>query len=206
MNGRKGSRALPLALAAAVLTLFAWLVFTASPSSDTKVEARALAQQTYTESVSNLTNTSAGACTNHTLRKCALAFTTGSASTGYTLTSIEAKFLASGANAQGFSATLHEASGSNPGTQKATLSGNAPSAAGNYTYTCSGNGCGLSKDTTYFIQVAGSGNAAGTGAYKWSVTTDGSEVKTPSNNGWSIANKLKVWLVAIGKLYPQAAI
>ena len=68
----------------------------------------------------------------------AVAFTTGNADTGYTLTSITTKFAANDKNPSGFSATLHDASGDNPGTLKATLSGNAPTAAGNYTYTCSG--------------------------------------------------------------------
>ena len=194
MNDRKGSRALTLALSAVVLTLFAWLIFTAAPSSDTKVEARALAQAPYTHSVSNLTKTTnVTTCSLNSNRKCAIAFTTGSASQGYKLTTIKAKFRAKNGNPSGFAATLRGVSGGNPGSVLANLSGSAPDTAGDHTYTCpSGNsGCNLAEKRTYFIHFEATGSG---GSYYYEGPTDSDEVRSPDNNEWSIANLRKVWV------------
>ena len=135
-------------------------------------------------SVSNLVNTDGGHAVIRNGRKVAIAFTTGNGN-DYRMGSITARFRDADSNAAGFSATLNEASGSNPGTQKASLSGSAPTTADDYTYTCSGAGCALSKNTTYLIQFHGTGS----GNYKIATTTDTSEIKDPSTNGWSIADQ-----------------
>ena len=120
----------------------------------------------------------------------AQAFTTGSNTGGYTLSSIEIRIDGKVGSPTNLVVTLHSASGSNPDTATtlATLSGNSsPSSANVYPYTCSGSGCALAKDTTYFVlmKAVGSPDAS----YYEVDLTPAAETKQPSDNGWSIADK-----------------
>ena len=131
-----------------------------------------------------------------TLQAGAQAFTTGSNAGGYTLTSISGSFSQGIGNPGDIAVKLHAASGTNPGTEQATLNGSNPTATGQYTYTCS-SGCALAADTTYFV-VMNTPNVPATGSnrYLWLITALDSETKTPSTNGWSIADDGRVSNVA----------
>ena len=119
----------------------------------------------------------------------AQAFTTGSNTGGYTLSSIDIRFGTKYGSPTDLVVTLHAASGSNPntGTTLATLSGSTSPSTGSHTYTCSGSGCDLSASTTYFVLLAAP-NSTGTSTYTVDLTS-AAETKQPSNNGWSIADK-----------------
>ena len=120
----------------------------------------------------------------------AQAFTTGSNTGGYTLSSIDIRFGSKIGNPTNLVVTLHAASGSNPNTTTtlATLDGNSsPSSANVYPYTCSGSGCNLSASTTYFVLLKAL-NSSGISYYQVEMT-QAAETTQPSNNGWSIADK-----------------
>ncbi len=125
----------------------------------------------------------------------AQAFTTGSNTGGYTLTSITGSFSETVGNPGDIAVKLYTASGANPGTEitTATLSGSNPAATGNYAYTCSGSGCALAANTTYFM-VASTPNVPSTGnnRYYWMITTLDSETEVPDPNGWTVADDGRV--------------
>ncbi len=125
----------------------------------------------------------------NTQQQGAQAFTTGSNTGGYTLSSIDIRFGTKYGTPTDFVVTLHAASGSNPNTSAtlATLSGAKSPASGAHTYTCSGSGCDLSASTTYFVLLAAPGST-GTSTYSVDLTA-AAETMQPSNNGWSIADK-----------------
>ena len=54
------------------------------------------------------------------------------------------------------------------------------------TYTCSGNSCNLAASTTYHLVFSTEGGSLGW--YGWKSTTSNDQTRTPSNNGWSIAD------------------
>ncbi len=124
-----------------------------------------------------------------TQQQSAQAFTTGSSTGGYTLSSIAIRVDSKVGSPTNLVVTLHAASGSNPntGTTLATLSGPSSPSSGTHTYTCSGSGCNLSAGTTYFVLM----NAASSPAtsYYYVDLTRTAETKQPSDNGWSIADK-----------------
>ena len=126
---------------------------------------------------------------NQTQQQGAQAFTTGSNTGGYTLSSIDIQVNSKVGSPTNLQVTLHAASGSNPNTTTtlATLSGNSSPSDGVYTYTCSGSGCNLSASTTYFVLLKAP-SSPGTSYYQVDLTT-AAETKQPSNNGWSIADK-----------------
>ena len=119
----------------------------------------------------------------------AQAFTTGSNTGGYTLSSIDVRISSKVGNPTNLVVTLHAASGSNPNTTTtlATLSGNSSPSSGTHTYTCSGSGCALSASTTYFVLMKAA-SSPGTSYYSVDLTA-AAETKQPSGNGWSIADK-----------------
>ena len=127
-------------------------------------------------------------------RKCAMPFTTGDRSGGYTLKSITAEFNAK----QEITGTLGNiivaihaedtVNSANPAaTAKVTLDGNNPNTAGLYSYTCSGSDCSLSKETKYFI-VMSTADTDGVKFYQMKLTTSDAEAVHPSGNEWSIEN------------------
>ena len=144
-------------------------------------------------SVSNLSETSDGIgvgvlATNTE----ANGFTTGDHSDGYTLDRVVIKFRASSGDPGTFTAAIHAESSGNPAASATyTLNGSStPTTAGDYAYTCSGT-CNLDKDTTYFLVLSGTGASHSIGFYSWDTTESASETNTPSNAGWSIANRAK---------------
>ena len=165
-----------------------------SDSSCNTLLATAAAFTTGGVSVSNLSETSDGGGLGvHANDLEANAFTTGDHGGGYTLDRVVIKFRDSVNSAPGvFTATIHEVSGGSPAAAATyTLSGDdTPTTAGDYTYTCSGT-CSLDKQTTYFLVLTGTGTSYTTGAYVVDATDSDSETNTPSNVGWSIANRAK---------------
>ena len=137
-------------------------------------------------------------------QRAAQAFTTGSNTGGYTLSSIAIAFRATVGSPTDLEVTLHAASGLNPntGTTLATLSGSNPSTAGSYTYTCS-SGCDLSESTTYFVYIKAPNSA--TGSYYGPTFTSSAETLTPSGNGWSMADKGRLQYVGVGWFESGAA-
>ena len=148
-------------------------------------------------SVSNLSEASDGYGIDITMvNNEATGFTTGEHSSGYTLDRVVIKFRTppnnSAQNAGVLTAAIHAASGGDPAaTATYTLSGSsAPATAGDYTYTCPGT-CSLDKDTTYFLVLSGTSPSKTVGYYRWDTTESASETNTPSDAGWSIADKSK---------------
>ena len=122
---------------------------------------------------------------------CAVAFTTGAQSGGYTLVSITGDFAAKTGSPGNITVAIHAAdsnNSSNPASSATvTLSGSNPDTAGLHTYTCSGASCALSANTTYFVVLSMPGTA-GFNTYNLRATTSGSETAHPATNGWSIAD------------------
>ena len=82
--------------------------------------------------------------------RCAVSFSTGDRSGGYTLKSVTGRFNAKSGDASNIIVKVHAAdtsNSSNPGTEVVTLDGSDPDTAGLHTFTCSGNGCSLSAST-----------------------------------------------------------
>ena len=149
-------------------------------------------------SVSNVKVSHAGGCvvgfSIGSRSKCASSFRTGSATNGYTLHSVTARFNLTVGSPSGFNVALHAASGNNPAStaiSNATLSGDAPASNSVETYTCSGTGCDLSADTTYWIVMLTADTSGSNRAYQWQYVTEEDETKIPSDNGWSIGNDSK---------------
>ena len=121
--------------------------------------------------------------------KGAVAFTTGSETNGYTLSSITASFAGKSGSPDNIAAAIHSDSSGLPGSEVAslTLSGTASPDDVDGVYTCSGSGCSLSKDTTYHLvfSATATGNSSN---YQWNRSALTSETNSPSNAGWSIAN------------------
>ena len=122
---------------------------------------------------------------------CAVAFTTGAQSGGYTLKNVSGNFAAKYGTPSPVSVAIHAAdsnNSSNPASSATvTLSGSDPDTAGLYTYTCSGSGCDLSASTTYFV-VLSTPDTAGLNRYSINATASGAETAHPATNGWSIAD------------------
>ena len=147
-------------------------------------------------SVSNLDATEIGSCfvgvSSNQSEGCANAFSTGNATNGYTLHNVTARFANVTGNPSDFIIRLHTASGNAPATSpisNATLSGNAPETAGLHTFTCSGAGCNLSSNTDYYIVMSTPDTSGQYVGFRWRTTSSSSETRTPSLNGWSIADQ-----------------
>ena len=127
----------------------------------------------------------------------AQAFTTGSNTGGYTLSSITIDSSGKSGSPTDIEVTLHDASSSNTANpastaiQTATLSGQNPDSSGEHSYECAGSGCALSADTTYFV-VLKAPNSPNNGYYIFPLTR-ATEAKTPSSNNWSIADAGRVY-------------
>ena len=122
---------------------------------------------------------------------CAIAFTTGGNSGGYTLKNITGKFAEAVGVPGAFVTDLHTSDNNgNPSSQaKSGLTGRNPNTAGLHTYTCinTNDKCDLAADTTYFIVMSAADTAAGN-YYQWQLTDSEAEATQPDANGWSIAN------------------
>ena len=149
-----------------------------------------------TPSVSNLSSTKAGGSgkINKTISQ-AVAFTTGSNSNGYTLTSVTVPLRNIRGTQGTLGALLYEMAGtgdysssSEPARNalaNADFSGTAPTSSAwtDTTFTCSGDDCDLDADTTYFFALGSNANLPG---YGWAYTKTENEVALPADNGWGI--------------------
>ena len=110
-------------------------------------------------------------------------FTTGTNTAGYTLQSITIRLKGSDPD----SVKLHADSSGSPTTTTtlATLSTTDSTTATftNLTYTCS-TGCSLSASTSYHVVVT----PQRTGPLYWAQNPSGTQINTPTNAGWSIAD------------------
>ena len=132
------------------------------------------------------------------LSQCAVAFTTGSRSGGYTLKSVTGRFGTKvGAHTVGnIVVKIHAAdtsNSSNPAATaiaNATFSGSDPDTPGLYSYACAGTGCSLQKDTKYFVVMSTADTDGGVVGryYRWETTTSDAEAGHPSAHGWTIEN------------------
>ena len=149
-------------------------------------------------SVSNLDETYSSTCgvgdrTGTT--KCAIAFTTGSRTNGYTITSVSGSFVAKYGTVGDIVVAIHEPDTSNSShpaaTALATLSGSNPDTAGVHTWTCAWEtepGCDLDANATYFMVMTAPTTSVDFSYYRLQATGSNSEVTVPSGNGWSIAD------------------
>ena len=172
---------------------YTYSAYSASGCADANLLATAAAFTTGGVSVSNLSETSRSdnvGVLSSDIR--ANAFTTGDHGGGYTLDRVVIKLRAASADPGTFTAAIYEVSGGFPTASATyTLSGNTtPTTAGDYTYNCSGI-CTLDKETTYFLVLSGTSIAYSIGYYRANSTLSDSETNTPSNAGWSIANRAK---------------
>ena len=126
---------------------------------------------------------------------CAVAFTTGSNASGYTLTAITARFADksdSSGNLGNLVVTLRSDDSGRPYDREylANLTvGSNPDTAGDYRFTCDGAGCALSPNTTYFVMLsADAGSTANYETYNWQSTENNNEDLNPTGNGWTLAN------------------
>ena len=137
-------------------------------------------------SVSNLSTINRyGVCKLENESSCAAAFTTGSASGGYALQSVTVD-MGNSAGPSTVRGAVYAASGSNPAASALIdLGVFSQPTQGNHTLACDAN-CGLSANTTYFVVLSDLPNQSG--VRQWNTTEKDDETKTPSNNGWSIAD------------------
>ena len=159
--------------------------------------ANLVATETFTTSgvsVSNLGNNNSntlliGRQFGSQVDSIAVAFTTGSESNGYTLSSVTASFAGKSGSPGNIAAAIHSDSSGLPGSEVASLTLSGPTSPSNVdaVYTCSGAGCSLSKDTTYHL-VFSTTTTGMLQHYRWNRSALTSETNSPSNAGWSIAN------------------
>ena len=127
-------------------------------------------------------------------RQCAVGFSTGSRSGGYTLKSVTGSFYEKLGNPGSLKVELHAAdsgNASNPATtaiSNATFAGSDPDTTGLYDFTCTGAGCSLSASTTYFLVMSTDDASGGNDAYLLETTNSDAEATHPDSNGWTIAN------------------
>ena len=173
--------------AAALSALTTGTTYTFKAYSDSGCTTEIGAARTFTTgvSVSNFPASNRSECGLSGGSSCATAFTTGSASGGYSLQSVTVGI---GVSAGGsiLRAAVHAASGGNPAASALIDLGTfSQPTQGSHTLTCDAN-CGLSADTTYFLVLSDTPNQSG--QRQWGTTAADSETKTPSDNGWSIAD------------------
>ena len=127
-------------------------------------------------------------------RQCAVGFSTGSRSGGYTLKSVTGSFYEKLGNPGSIKVELHAAdsgNASNPATtaiSNATFAGSDPDTTGLYDFTCTGAGCSLSASTTYFLVMSTDDASGGNDGYLLETTNSDAEATHPDSNGWTIAN------------------
>ena len=125
-------------------------------------------------------------------KEAAQGFTTGSNTSGYTLSGVTVRVSGKTGSPGAFEVKLHAASGVNIGSRMATLSGSDPTGSGDYTYTCtpsSSDNCALSRNTTYYIWLeAPNAPTNANNYYTISTTASTGETRVPAANGWNFAN------------------
>ena len=172
---------------------YTYKAYSASGCAAANLIATAAAFTTGGVSVSNLSETSRGVNVGVLAADLeANAFTTGDHEGGYKLDRVVIKFRDKVGAPGTFTAAIHAETGGIPAaTATHTLSGDTtPTTAGDYAYTCSGT-CRLDRNTTYFLHLSGTSTAYSIGYFSADSTLSDSETNTPSNAGWSIANRAK---------------
>ncbi len=176
-------------------TLYTYDAYGASGCTGT-----ALASVSFTAAgayASNLDKTTATDCTvgrgsDNIDKACATGFTTGNSSTGYTLSSVTARFAAGGGSPGALVVAIHAESGRNTNrpasTATVTLSGSGSTTAGLQTFTCSGSACDLDRNSTYFVVMTSPSTNRANNYYAWTTTTDDGQTVWPASSGWAIAN------------------
>ncbi len=138
--------------------------------------------------VSNTGQTTGAAAANITIDR-AQAFTTGSNSAGYTLTSVQLSLQEVGSQTITFIVTLHEDSSGTPSTTSlgtlTTTTTTLPGTFGLVQYNASGNGISLDANKTYWVLI----DAAGAnGNHTQTQTTTSGDEDSGGAAGWSIAS------------------
>ena len=115
----------------------------------------------------------------------AQAFTTGSNSAGYTLTSVEIYMLSTNENATAFTVSVHSNSSGAPGASLGTLS-NPASLSRDGVYAFTTRGIALAAATTYFVVIE---RVSAIGSSQLSVRNTTSDAQDPGRaSGWSIGD------------------
>ena len=115
----------------------------------------------------------------------AQAFTTGTKSAGYTLTSVELDMLTSDENAAAFTVSIHSNSSGAPGTSLGTLS-NPSSLTTSGVHAFTTRGIALAAETTYFVVIDSVGGVTG---LLLSINNTTSDAQDPGKApGWSIGD------------------
>ena len=152
--------------------------------------------QTPVQLVSTITQSEIGSAPGpFDLYDAAQAFTTGTDTNGYKLTSVGLRlYVAAGTSGWVYSVSVWSATATgSPSTSLGTLTNPAlatgTSAYADYTFTESGNGIDLDASTTYVIVVDVTTRGTGTGTTAVSISnTVSDDEDTPKATGWSIAD------------------
>ena len=114
----------------------------------------------------------------------AQAFTTGSNSAGYTLTSVEINIISNSDNARTFTVSIHSNSSGAPGASLGTLSNPASLETG-VVHAFTTRGIALAASTTYFVVI----DRVGASSPLLTVSHTASDAQDPGRaSGWSIGN------------------
>ncbi len=135
--------------------------------------------------VSNVGKASSGGGNLHDFDQ-AQAFTTGSNSAGYTLTSVEIEMQADTDYSTAITVSVHSINGSTPGISLGTLS-NPTSISRDGVYAFTTRGIALAADTTYFVVIDRVGNIHA--AHEFLIKNTTSNAQDPGKaSGWVIAD------------------
>ena len=119
----------------------------------------------------------------------ATGFTTGANSGGYNLRDVTLRIESIVQSPEGYSVAIHADSSGPAASATYTLTGNAPTGGGDYTYTCSGT-CSLDANKTYYLVMSTTGPSSGYHFYYVTGTNSEDQTNTPSDAGWSIADRV----------------
>ena len=178
-------------------TLYAYAAYSGSGCAGNQMDTVHFSTTAY--GVGNLDEAAGGSACNvgygSVAIECSIAFTTGSASGGYTLASITGRFNNKTGSPANIIVAIHAPDSNNSSrpasTALVTLSGSNPNTAGLYDYTCSGVACKLSAGTTYFV-VMSTTDTNTNNFYNLARTSADAETRHPATNGWSIADSMQI--------------
>ena len=147
------------------------------------ITAQPAVAQSVTVLVSNVGQTDAGHGSLSQYDQ-AQAFTTGSNSDGYTLTSVEMDMLSNTDNVSSITVSIHANNSGAPGVSLGTLT-NPASINSDGVHTFTHSGIRLDPSTTYFLVVDAAGSIFGTFSIR---NTNSDNEDSSSAAGWSIGN------------------
>ena len=134
--------------------------------------------------VSNSSETQSSHFTVNLSDSYATSFTTGNATSGYTLGNITITMSGGVSDPSKFAAKIYNNSSGKPGSLKTTLVGNTPVNHVAYRYHCISS-CGLSANTTYHLALEVSEEGS---FVRWPRTASDDETVTSVSSGWSIGD------------------